>query len=233
LDYLQLELHCKFINFSGFSKFLQIKDAENSELQKVIIDLVSLLARYSITPKELTLYLSFFKSKVNCFCQFLYHVFINNSFFQNPPCDILLPPFANLAAQTRPQPHFILCFPVESNCDSHEMPAMVKDAERLSLDMHSRHSKSSTNSAWANAAVALPLNMSLGWSMWTQGFSASLWLRSEFGGSDVPTVSTSPRNSNASCASGSVISDWNQMMAAGQGEYHFSITICIIKFIMK
>jgi hypothetical protein len=92
---------------------------------------------------------------------------------------------------------------------------MVKDAERLSLDMHSRHSKTSTNSAWACAAVALPLNMSLGWSMWTQGFSASLWLRSEFGG----TVSASPRNSNASCASGSVISDWTHLMAAGPSKF--------------
>lgn len=204
------------INFSGFSKCLQTKDSENTELQRVIMDLVSLLARYSITPKELALYLSFFKSKVNCSIYKHNHT-LNRFKFQNPPCDILLPPFANLAAQTRPQPHFILCFPVTSNCTSHEMPAMVKDAERLSLEMHSKHSKTSTNSAWANAAVALPLNMSLGWSMWTQGFSASLWLRSEFGGSEKPIVTSSPRNSNASCISGSVISDWNHTMPSGPG----------------
>ncbi|XP_059485723.1 lysosomal-trafficking regulator isoform X2 [Neocloeon triangulifer] len=181
---------------SGFSKCLKVRDPDKAELQQVILELVSILARYSITPKELSLYLSFFKS-------------------EEPPCDILLAPLTNLAAQTRPQPHFILCFPAESDCSVHEIPAMAKEAERLSYDMHSKHIKLGLNSSWASTAVALPLNMSVGWAMWTQGFSAALWLRTECAVVEIPVISATPRNSNASCTSGSLISDWNNALFAG------------------
>jgi hypothetical protein len=34
-----------------------------SELQRIILELVALLARYNVSPKELSLYLSLFKSE--------------------------------------------------------------------------------------------------------------------------------------------------------------------------
>ncbi|CAB3359283.1 Hypothetical predicted protein [Cloeon dipterum] len=188
---------------SGFSNFLAVRDVEKTELQQVILEFVCLLARYSITPQELSMYLNFFKS-------------------EDPPCDVLLTPLAQLAAQTRPQPHFILCFPTDSDCTPLGVPALAKEAERFSLDMHCKHLQSSTCSAWATSAVALPLNTSIGWSMWTNGFSASLWLRSEIGTSDIPIISTTPRNSSASCSGGSITSDWNQALCTGSS--HSSLT---------
>jgi hypothetical protein len=53
-----------FLNI-GFSSCLQESDPEKADLQRVILELVALLAKYSISPAELSLYLSFFKAKVS------------------------------------------------------------------------------------------------------------------------------------------------------------------------
>lgn len=36
---------------------------------------------------------------------------------------------------------------------------------------------SGLTSCWSRAAIMLPLNAELGWAMWVQGFSLSLWIR--------------------------------------------------------
>jgi hypothetical protein len=93
-----------------------------------------------------------------------------------------------------------------------EVPPLAKEAERLALDTRLKHCQSALNSSWASAAIALPLNVTLGWCMWTHGFSASFWIRAEAapGSASVP-------NTNRHSSSGSLVSDWNNVLAMGPG----------------
>ncbi|XP_034250095.1 lysosomal-trafficking regulator isoform X2 [Thrips palmi] len=81
------------ILLTGFSTFLLSVNSELAELQSVVLELVALLAQHSITSLELSKYLHFFKG-------------------ENPPLESLLQPLTTLVTNARPQPNFILCFPV-------------------------------------------------------------------------------------------------------------------------
>jgi hypothetical protein len=62
-------------------------------------------------------------------------------------------------------------------------------------------------SSWSQCALSLPLNQDLGWSLWLQGFSLSLWLRLERAGTCTTTGLT--RKASFSTASeSSSASDW-------------------------
>lgn len=62
-------------------------------------------------------------------------------------------------------------------------------------------------SCWSLCALSLPLNPDLGWSMWLQGFSLSLWLRLEHGGSNAaPSLTRTASFSTVSDSSS--VSDW-------------------------
>lgn len=81
---------------SGFSSSLSSVNSELSELQSVVLELVALLAQHSITSQELVKYLNFFKE-------------------DSPPLEPLLQPLTTLVTSARPQPNFILCFPVAAS----------------------------------------------------------------------------------------------------------------------
>ena len=64
-------------------------------------------------------------------------------------------------------------------------------------------------SCWSQCAVALPLNQDLGWAMWLQGFSLSMWMRIEHGGTGsmpgLTRAASYSATSDCSSASDSVI----------------------------
>lgn len=89
---------------TGFSSFLSTVNPKLQELQSVVLELVSLLAQHSITSQELSKYLHFFKG-------------------ENPPLESLLQPLTTLVTSARPQPNFILCFPLATHSVmGHTMP---------------------------------------------------------------------------------------------------------------
>lgn len=75
-------------------------------------------------------------------------------------------------------------------------------------------------SSWAQCALSLPLNVDLGWSLWLQGFSISLWLRLEHGTNSMApdltrTASFSTVSDSSSVSDWGVITDGNK----DHGEY--------------
>nr|CAD7400993.1 unnamed protein product [Timema cristinae] len=147
----------------GFSQCLSINNSKLTDVQKMILELVSLLARHSITAQELTLYLGFFKAS-------------------DPPLEILLNPLINLVINSKPQPNYILCFPIEGSTESRvpissESTTSEQLASNLAKSLHHQHCSAGVSSSWSNCAMALPIDSDLGWSMWLNGFSLSLWLR--------------------------------------------------------
>ncbi|KAJ8668849.1 hypothetical protein QAD02_000108 [Eretmocerus hayati] len=155
----------------GFEDVLKSRDPELQELQYAVLEVLTLLAMQSISPSELSSYLSFFK-------------------LASPPLKSLLEPLLRLVVTGKPQPHFILSFPMVS----HEPPvSAIKNpaeefrnmdkAENLVSNFKRKHLLAEICSPWSVHAVCLPIGSELAWPVWLQGCSISLWLRVERGGS--------------------------------------------------
>ncbi|GLH06434.1 Neurobeachin [Gryllus bimaculatus] len=212
----------------GFGTFLKILNPNYTELQSAVLELVTLLARYSISPQELSVYLNFFKAN-------------------NPPLEALLTPLTSLVMTSKPQPNYILCFPVEATLATVEEVESIESkllggspgtqegknlsqgssglrlsptlsspigediAGNLAATLHSKHTEAGLVSAWSTCAVALPINTDLGWGMWMNGFSIGLWLRlergSNAGGATLVHTPSYPSSLLSDSASGS-LSDW-------------------------
>ncbi|KAG8236420.1 hypothetical protein J437_LFUL012841 [Ladona fulva] len=153
-------------------------------MQQIVLDLFTHLAQYSITAGELSLYLEFFKG-------------------EDPPVDSLISPLCQLMMSTKPQPHFIMCFPIEAESRqdhaNKDLSANQKKPKSSNIFQYKQNASTTTNadnaaiamikklhdehilagiwSVWALSALALPIDADIGWSPWTNGFSLSLWLR--------------------------------------------------------
>jgi hypothetical protein len=74
-------------------------------------------------------------------------------------------------------------------------------------------------SSWAQCALSLLLTQDLGWSLWLQGFSLSLWLRLEHGGNN--TAPGLARGASFSTVSdSSSVSDWGVISDAWTTKEH-------------
>ncbi|KAK3927653.1 Lysosomal-trafficking regulator [Frankliniella fusca] len=104
---------------TGFSYALSVANTELIELQSVVLELVSLLAQHSITSQELAKYLNFFKAK-------------------NPPLESLLQPLTTLVTSARPQPNFILCFPVVATFLTGQVSADSDLSDKISSESPQR-----------------------------------------------------------------------------------------------
>nr|CAD7196152.1 unnamed protein product [Timema douglasi] len=183
-----------------------------NDVQKMILELVSLLARHSITAQELTLYLGFFKAR-------------------DPPLEILLNPLINLVINSKPQPNYILCFPIEGSTESRvpissESTANEQLAANLAKSLHRQHCSAGVSSSWSNCAMALPIDSDLGWSMWLNGFSLSLWLRLDRspGGSADLSSGDSQLSDSCNFSDWGIISD-NWAKEAAQSGSVFSCSV--------
>ncbi|KAL0267522.1 UNVERIFIED_CONTAM: hypothetical protein PYX00_009770 [Menopon gallinae] len=138
---------------NGFRKCLSERKERYSELQRVILDLITILGSYSISKEELTCYLGLFKA-------------------DNPPVDHLLNPLASIVTNSKSEPAYSLRFPVNVTevvtCNS---------SPDIGKSLQIRHKREGVSSCWSSAALSLPLASDMNWSVWMQGFSLSMWLK--------------------------------------------------------
>ncbi|XP_076389629.1 lysosomal-trafficking regulator mauve isoform X1 [Megachile rotundata] len=152
---------------NGFRDIFTNRDTQYQDLQHAILEVFTLLATQSISPSELVTYLALFK--VN-----------------TPPLLSLLQPLYHLVLVARPQPNFILSFPVMSEAkvflktQSEEYKNLEK-AENMVNNFRKRHLASGVCSPWSVHATCLPVGPELAWPVWLQGCSVSMWLRVERG----------------------------------------------------
>ncbi|XP_023288682.1 lysosomal-trafficking regulator isoform X2 [Orussus abietinus] len=152
---------------NGFKDILTSEDSQHQDLQHAVLEVFTLLATQSISPTELVFYLSFFK-------------------VHSPPLLLLLEPLYRLVFAARPQPNFILCFPVVSEVKI--LPKILSEdfknlekAENLVNNFRKGHLTSGICSPWSVHAACLPIGPELSWPVWLNGCSASMWLRVERG----------------------------------------------------
>ncbi|XP_046739126.1 lysosomal-trafficking regulator isoform X2 [Diprion similis] len=191
----------------GFKESLTSRTSQCQELQHAVLEVFTLLATQSITPMELISYLSLFK-------------------VQSPPLLPLLEPLFRLVLAARPQPNFILAFPIPAEVTAtpklhNEDAKNLEKAENLVSNFRKGHLSSGICSPWSVHAVCLPVGPELTWSVWLHGCSASMWLRVERGSSSINrgvVMSTSPLlgSGSESLSDWGVLSDnWSREVVAG------------------
>lgn len=158
-----------------------------------MLEVFTLLATQSITPMELICYLSLFK-------------------VQSPPLLSLLEPLFRLVLAARPQPNFILAFPIPAEVEAvpkfnNEESKNLEKAENLVKSFRKGHLASGICSPWSVHAVCLPVGPELIWPVWLHGCSASMWLRVERGSSSINRGVVMPTSPLLGSGSES-LSDW-------------------------
>lgn len=145
------------------------------------------------------------------------------SFFkaEKPPLLPLLEPLYHLVLVARPQPYFILSFPVQ--CDMKASPKFqteerknLEKVENLVNNFKKKHLAAGICSPWSVHATCLPIGPELAWPVWLHGCSISMWLRVERGlpiGGRATIYNTSPLldSDSESLSDWGVLSDnWSQ-----------------------
>ncbi|XP_076766095.1 lysosomal-trafficking regulator mauve isoform X3 [Xylocopa sonorina] len=166
---------------NGFRDIFTSTDTQHQDLQHAVLEVFTLLATQSISPSELVTYLSLFKVEA-------------------PPLLPLLEPLFHLVLAARPQPNFIISFPVFSDArllskTQSEDYKNLEKAENLVNNFRRRHLASGICSPWSVHAMCLPVGAELTWPVWLHGCSVSMWLRVERGlpvSGKGTTINTSP-----------------------------------------
>lgn len=149
----------------GFNHVLESTELERKDLQHAILEVFTLLAIQSISPSELISYLGFLK-------------------IPEPPLLSLLEPLYRLVMLTKPQPNYILSFPIPMQS---EIPTKNNNGDNVKAnkdvstfsDFRKRHHLSEMCSSSSTHAVCLTVVPELSWTVWLHGGSASMWLRVE------------------------------------------------------
>lgn len=175
-----------------------------ADLQHAALQVFTLLATQSITSVELVCYLQLFKVDA-------------------PPLLSLLEPLYRLVLHARPQPNFILAFPVATSADCtdnnnfsqsssrsssrNDERKSTEKAEDLVKNFNSKHLAAGICSPWSVHAVCLPVAPELSWPLWLHGCSAAMWLRVERG-SPLSSRTTLPHSSSLRDSDSESLSDW-------------------------
>ncbi|XP_024939057.1 lysosomal-trafficking regulator isoform X2 [Cephus cinctus] len=192
---------------NGFKETLISTDPQYQDLQHAVLEVFTLLATQSISPTELVSYLSLFKVSA-------------------PPLQSLLEPLYRLVMTAKPQPNFILSFPVLSDVQTmvkiqNEEYKNLEKVENLVNNFRKRHLTSGICSPWSVHATCLPVGPELAWPVWLHGCSASMWLRVERGlsiGSRGHVTTKSPLldSGSESLSDWGLLSDnWSREVVAG------------------
>ncbi|XP_016916975.2 lysosomal-trafficking regulator isoform X2 [Apis cerana] len=191
----------------GFKHIFTSRDSEYQDLQHAVLEVFTLLATQSISPTELVMYLSLFK-------------------VDTPPLLSLLEPLFHLILAARPQPNFIISFPVSSDNKilskiQSEKYKNLEKVENLVNNFRKKHFTSGICSPWSVHATCLPIGPELAWPVWLHGCSVSMWLRVERGlpvSGKGTLISTSPLldSDNESLSDWGILSDnWSREVVAG------------------
>lgn len=186
----------------GFKHIFTSRDSEYQDLQHAVLEVFTLLATQSISPTELVMYLSLFK-------------------VDTPPLLSLLEPLFHLILAARPQPNFIISFPVSSDNKilskiQSEKYKNLEKVENLVNNFRKKHFTSGICSPWSVHATCLPIGPELAWPVWLHGCSVSMWLRVERGlpvSGKGTLISTSPLldSDNESLSDWGILSDnWSR-----------------------
>lgn len=186
----------------GFKHIFTSRDSEYQDLQHAVLEVFTLLATQSISPTELVMYLSLFK-------------------VDTPPLLSLLEPLFHLILAARPQPNFIISFPVSSDNKilskiQSEKYKNLEKVENLVNNFRKKHFTSGICSPWSVHATCLPIGPELAWPVWLHGCSVSMWLRIERGlpvSGKGTLISTSPLldSDNESLSDWGILSDnWSR-----------------------
>ncbi|XP_043802416.1 lysosomal-trafficking regulator isoform X6 [Apis laboriosa] len=186
----------------GFKHIFTSRDTEYQDLQHAVLEVFTLLATQSISSTELVMYLSLFK-------------------VDTPPLLSLLEPLFHLILAARPQPNFIISFPVSSDSIilskiQSEKYKNLEKVENLVNNFRKKHFTSGICSPWSVHATCLPIGPELAWPVWLHGCSVSMWLRVERGlpvSSKGTLISTSPLldSDNESLSDWGILSDnWSR-----------------------
>ncbi|XP_051169183.1 lysosomal-trafficking regulator isoform X2 [Leptopilina boulardi] len=151
----------------GFNHILESTEPQRKDLQHAILEVFTLLAIQSISSSELISYLSFFK-------------------IPDPSLLSLLEPLSRLVLLTKPQPNYILSFPIpmqfELSIKNNNGDSIKTERDVGSVsDVRRRHNLSEICSSSSSPAICLPVFPELSWTVWLHGGSASMWLRVERG----------------------------------------------------
>ncbi|XP_034950425.1 lysosomal-trafficking regulator [Chelonus insularis] len=193
---------------NGFETILIHKDPKYKDLQYAILEVFTLLAMQSISSEELLFYFSLFKA-------------------DSPPLLALLQSLYRLIANLKPQPNYILSFPVPSslkiysNIEKGGYEIMEK-ASSVVYNFKKKHLNLGICSPWSIHALYLPIGSELSWSVWLHGCSISMWIRVERGNllTSRGTYLNSPINlfntESDSCSDWGLLSDnWSRDVCAG------------------
>ncbi|XP_076629359.1 lysosomal-trafficking regulator mauve isoform X2 [Colletes latitarsis] len=193
---------------NGFGDIFASRDAQYRDFRHAVLEMFTLLATQSISPSELVMYLSLFK-------------------IDAPPLLSLLEPLYHLVLAARPQPNFIMSFPVLPGppkvlpkTRTEEFKNLEK-AENLVNNFRKRHLATGICSPWSVHATCLPVGSELSWPVWLHGSSVSMWLRVERGSSVISkgtVLGTSPLldSDNDSLSDWCILSDnWSREVVAG------------------
>lgn len=135
----------------------------------------------------------------------------------------LLKPLYHLVLAARPQPNFILSFPVQYEVKAQSRLKVQTDehknlekAENLVNNFKKKHLAAGICSPWSVHAECLPIGSELAWPVWLHGCSASMWLRVERGlpiGARATAYGSSPLldSDSESLSDWGILSDnWNR-----------------------
>ncbi|XP_036146533.1 lysosomal-trafficking regulator isoform X4 [Monomorium pharaonis] len=191
---------------NGFKNIFMENDPRYRDLQHAALEVFTLLATQSISPTELVAYLSFFKVKKS-------------------PLLPLLEPLYHLVLAARPQPNFILSFPVQYDTKvslkaQTEEHKNLEKVENLVNNFRKKHLAAGICSPWSVHATCLPIGPELAWSVWLHGCSVSMWLRIErglpVGGRTVHSTSPLLDSDSESLSDWGILSDdWSRDVLAG------------------
>ncbi|XP_011300955.1 lysosomal-trafficking regulator isoform X2 [Fopius arisanus] len=201
----------------GFESILISREPDHQNLQHAVLEVFTLLASQSISPTELVTYISLFK-------------------VDSPPLLPLLEPLCRLVLTSKPQPNFILSFPIMSDATTpkrniREDVRNIEKAENLVNNFKRKHTAAEICSPWSVHAMCLPVGPELSWPVWLHGCSVSMWLRVERGSSTLSgrgaTVSVSPLlDSDSEMSEWGVLTDnWSREVVAGSASPPAPVTI--------
>lgn len=176
----------------------------------------------SISSAELLFYIEFFK-------------------ISSPPIQSLLKPLNRLLRVAKPQPNFILSFPMpledpsDSNSSLDYGYKNMEKAENIVNNFRKNHLEAEICSPWSVHAICLPIGSEMSWPVWMTGCSVSLWLRVERGSSSFSskTVQILSDPTGPSTESDS-LSDWGLLADTWSRDGKFKKKfVSLPKFILK
>ncbi|KAL1451105.1 hypothetical protein WDU94_003398 [Cyamophila willieti] len=161
-------------------------DFGSRNIRSLVLNVVVQVGVYDLRARELLYLIGLFKIEATAYKKLNPEDSPSSSL---PSSLFILDTLQALVLQHKPHPDFVLKLLPPSN--RHYKPARL-DLEPLSNKFYSMmqsYDKNGMVSPWNSSAVCIPITCDLGWALWVQGISISLWYLLE---GDSPSSSSHP-----------------------------------------